>query len=104
MSDETVPITLVNFRRWRDQPKTVFALFPQEPADYAGDFCDAYERVGGHGGADYYLCVEASDPVSAEDAADLKRELKQIGYRLKVIKRASRQHHEARRATARSLK
>lgn len=102
MSDDTQPVTLVVFRRWRNQPKTVFALFPQEPADYAGFFCDSYESIGQHSGADYYGCINASDPVSAEDAADLRRELERIGYRLKVMKRASHRVHEARRATARA--
>jgi len=104
MSNETVPTTLVAFRRWREQPKTVFALFPQEPADYADHYCDSYERLGQHAGADYHLCVQASDPATAEDAADLRRELERIGYRLKVIRRASRRVHEARQETARSLR
>ncbi len=104
MSDETTPVTLVVFRRWRDQPKTVFALFPELPSDYQGLYCDSYEHVGQHSGADYYGCINASDPVSAEDAADLRRELERIGYPLKVIKRVSRRVHEARRATARGLR
>ena len=104
MSEEVIPVTLVSFRRWRDQPKTVFALFPELPSDYQGRYCDSFEAIGQHAGADYHLCVQASVPVSAEDAADLLRELQRIGYRLKVIKRASRRVHEARRATTRSLR
>lgn len=104
MWDNTQPVTLVVFRRWRDRPKTIFALFPALPSDHAGFYCDSYERIGQHAGADYYACVNASDPVSAEDAADLRRELERIGYRLKVIRRASRRVHDARRATARTLR
>jgi hypothetical protein len=100
MPSQTLPVV---FRRWRDT-KSVFALFPSSPATYDGFFCDAFEHVGGHGGADYFGCINASDPVSVEDAADLKRELERIGYRLRVIKRASRKHHEARRATAQTLR
>lgn len=100
MPSESLPVV---FRRWRDT-RTVFALFPTSPSDYQGFYCDAYEPVGGHGGADYFGCVQASRPVSADEAADLKQELERIGYRVRPIKRASRKHHEARRAAAQALR
>jgi len=105
MSDDTAPVTLVVFRRWReDNGGEIIALFPELPADYQGRFCDAYEHVGQHGGADYYGVIQVTSPVSDQDAAPLARELERIGYRLKPIKLASHKHHEARRATARSLR
>ena len=67
--------TKVIFRRWRDI-KTIFALFPELPADNDGIYCDAYESVGGHGGADYYGCIHSTDPVSVKDAKSLIAELK----------------------------
>jgi hypothetical protein len=91
--------TIVIFRKWKDIG-TVIALFPELPADFNGYFCDAYEHIGQHGGADYFGVVQATKPVSAKEAADLKRELTRIGYRLAVRKRASRRMHEQRRATA----
>lgn len=100
MSDDT---TLVLFRRWRDTGDLI-ALFPEQPADYQGRFVDSYMHVGQHGAADYQGVVQATKPATQEEAADLHRELERIGYRLKVIKRASRRVHEARRATARSLR
>ena len=100
MSDEITPVV---FRRWRDT-MTVFALFPTLPSDYEGHFCDSYEHVGQHGGADYFGCVHASEPVSLDEATDLKRELERIGYRLRVIKRATWKQHEARTEAARSLR
>ena len=103
MSDDPIPVTLVLFRKWRGT-KDVFALFPELPSDYQGFFCDSFERIGQHSGADYHLCINASDPASAEDAAELRQELERIGYRLKPIQRASYKHHEARRATARSYR
>src|ERR1019366_3805797 len=103
MSDESNPITLVVFRQWRDSG-SIIALFPELPADCQGRFCDAYEHVGQHGGADFHGVIQATKPVSVEDAADLIQELVRIGYRLKVIKRASHQLHEARRATAQSYR
>ncbi len=105
MSDDTAPVTLVVFRRWReDNGGDFIALFPELPADYQGRFCDAYEHVGQHGGADYHGVVQATKPVTPDEAAPLLRELERIGYRLKPINRASYKHHEARRATARNLK
>ena len=63
MSDETTPVTLVVFRRWRDIG-TLIALFPGQPADNQGRYCDAYEHVGQHGGADYLGVIQATTPVS----------------------------------------
>jgi hypothetical protein len=102
MLNESPAVTQVVFRRWRDTGD-IIALFPGLPADYQGRFCDAYEQVGQHGGADYYGVILATKPVSLEDAAPLARELERIGYRLRSIKRASRRIHEARRVTGRSL-
>ena len=94
---------LVVFRRWQENGG-IIALFPELPSDYQGHFCDAYEHVGQHGGADYHGVIMATKPVSEEDADPLARELERIGYRLLPINRASRRIHEARRATARNLR
>ena len=102
MSDETVPVTLVIFRRWPGGD--IIALFPQLPADLQGWYCDAYEHVGQHGGADFHGVIQATKPVTVDEAADLIQELQRIGYRLKPIKRASYRVHDARRATARALR
>ena len=100
MSDEQ---TLVVFRRWRDTG-SIIALFPELPADYDGWFCDAYEHVGQHGGADYYGVIAATTPVSFDDAAPLADELTRIGYHLLPIKRASYRVHELRRNAARTIR
>jgi hypothetical protein len=93
--------TLVIFRRWRDTGD-IIALFPELPSDYEGRFCDSYEHVGQHGGADYHGVVQATRAVSLDEVGDLITELTRIGYRLKPIKRASQRVHESRRATARA--
>lgn len=104
MSDENTPV-LVIYRRWKgNNGGDIIALFPEIPSDIYGRFCLSYEHVGQHGGADFYGVVQATKPVSLEDAADLFRELEQIGYILRPIKRASFKVHEARRATARSYR
>lgn len=98
MSDET---TLVVFRRWRDGGDIV-ALFPGIPTDTHGHFCEAYEHVGQHGGADYHGVIRATTPASDEDAASLAGELDRVGYSLAVVKRASSTLHARRRAAARA--
>ena len=79
---------LVVFRKWRDTG-TIIALFPELPSDYQGWFCDSYEQVGQHGGADFHGVVQHSTPAQHDEYADLAVELARIGYRLRPIKRAS---------------
>ena len=98
MPDETTPVV---FRRWRDGGD-IIALFPEIPTDLYGQFCEAYEHVGQHGGADYHGVIQATEAVSNEDAASLAAELRRIGYSLKIIKRASPTLHERRRNAARA--
>ena len=94
---------VVVFRRWKENGD-VIALFPALPADLYGEYCDAYEHVGQHGGADYHGVVQHTRPCSLNDAADLVTELRRIGYILRPIRRASRVHHEARRRLASDLR
>lgn len=93
-------IDKVVFRRWRDC-KTVIALFPEIPADIFGVYCEAYEHIGQHGGADYHGVIQATTPVELVEATDLADELERIGYNLKPIRKASWKHHDRRRQTAR---
>ena len=94
---------VVVFRKWRDTG-TIIALFPELPSDLNGWYCDSYEQIGQHGGADYYGVIQQTTPAPAEVCAGLARELTSIGYRLKSIKRASYRHHERRREEARRLR
>jgi hypothetical protein len=99
MDNET---TLVVFRRWRDSAH-IIALFPEVPSDIHGYFCQAYEHVGQHGGADYHGVIQATWPASDKEGAPLADELTKIGYELQPIRRASQAVHERRTATARAL-
>lgn len=90
---------VVVFRRWKTSGG-IIALFPELPADIQGRYCDAYEHVGQHGGADYQGVVQATTPVSLNEAADLANELKSIGYVIRPLTRAGRKHHDARHRTA----
>jgi len=92
--------TLVIFRQWRaNNGGGIIALFPEIPSDNQGRFCESFEHVGQHGGADYYGVMAATKPVKPADYKDLARELKGRGYNLKVIVRASRRMHDLRRAS-----
>ena len=97
-----VPSDAIVFRRWKENGD-IIALFPELPADIFGDFCDAYESIGQHGGADYFGVIQQTRPCSLNDAANLAAELTRIGYRLRPIRRASYVHHERRRRTAADL-
>jgi len=97
----TIPTDVV-FRRWKDNGD-VIALFPEIPSDYDGYFCRSYEHVGQHGGADFYGVVSATAPVAPQDYERLAKELTVIGYQVRTVKRASRQMHEKRIATARAM-
>jgi|SRR5579863_9279031 len=92
-------LTIVVFRKWREIG-TVIALFPELPSDLYGYFCDAYEHVGQHGGADYFGVVQQTTPATSEESDGLTEELTRIGYCLKPIQRASWRHHQKRRMTA----
>lgn len=103
MSKEPTPITLVVFRKWLDTGD-IIALFPELPPDSNGFFCDAYEHVGQHGGADFYGVIQATKPATLNEAKSLAKELTRIGYRLKPIKRASYRVHDQRRTTAQTIR
>jgi len=96
-------ITAVIFRKWRpSHGEGVMALFPEDASSADGYFCNAYEHVGGHGGADYRTCIRTTRPASPAEYADLKAELEGIGYKLRVVKRVGYKVHQKRRDAARS--
>jgi hypothetical protein len=91
---------IVVFRKWKDG-FGVIALFPEIPTDLYGRYCESYETVGQHGGADYWGVVMNSRSANSEESTDLAEELTRIGYQLRVINKASQIHHEKRRRLAR---
>jgi hypothetical protein len=92
---------LVIIRVWKGDDSDVFALFPELPADNAGNLCTSYQHIGQHSGADYHGCIGNSRPATAEEAAPLLEELRRIGYNPRVIRRANYRHHQTRRQWAR---
>lgn len=80
----------VVFRKWRKKwGDGIIALFPYEKwsdSSYA-KLCGSYEHVGQHGAAEYLTCIQRTKPATAEEYADLKAELEQIGYKLIVLQK-----------------
>jgi len=98
MSKPTDPVVI---RVWKGDDADVFALFPADPADNYGHLCTSYQHIGQHAEADYGHCIANSRPATVREATPLLAELRRIGYRPHVLKRASRRHHETRLAIAR---
>ena len=88
------PKTPVVFRKWHeDNGGDVIALFPTIPSDIHGRYCEAYEHVGQHGGANYNAVIANTSPAKPDEYESLAKELTARGYNLKPYKRASQQHH-----------
>lgn len=79
-------ITEVMFRKFRDGD--IIALFPYEIFNFRGNVM-SYMHVGQHGEAAYEDAIMGSTPATEEEYADLKKELENIGYNLKLIKKRS---------------
>lgn len=86
------PTEDVVFRVWKSGSGKgdVIALFPAVPADNEGKYCDAYEHVGQHGGADYSGVMRATRRATPEEYAGLLKELTTIGYKPNPIPRQTK--------------
>lgn len=77
----------VVFRKWK-RSGDIIALFPHEEWIVPNKILVmSYEHIGQHGGADYSLVIKQTVPATEKEYAELKNELENIGYKLKVIKR-----------------
>ena len=76
---------------------SVFAAFPGLAADNDPGNMTCFAHVGQHGAASMRY-VAAASPATAEQYADLKRELVARGYKdLKIIHRMTAAHYTARK-------
>lgn len=76
----------------------IFAAFPTLPGSLDPLTMCSYAHIGQHSSAHESYIAEAK-PAHPEEYADLKRELEQIGYRLKIRRRMS-QADRAKRIAA----
>jgi len=89
--------TIVIFRKWKDGGD-IIALMPEVPSDTRGFYCESYQHIGQHSGADYRGCIAASVPAKPREYRDLARELRRLGYTLDIRTRASRLAYQRRLA------
>lgn len=98
--DRNLEVTPVIFRKWKASfsgdnfAGDIIALFPTIPDDVLGSRCLSYEHVGQHGGADLRGVISRTVPAKPVEYAGLRRELERVGYRLRVVKRATYQMRE----------
>ncbi len=101
-STADIPIhTPTVFRRWRDDPQDIVALFPTIPGTNDPDTCMAYARVGQHSSADYRSVIRGTIPATPTEYAELRKELERIGYNVVPFHRAFPSHHDERRKAVR---
>lgn len=73
----------------------VIALFPELPGNYNPATYLSYQHIGQHGAASVSLTRRTALATKAE-SAELARELRRIGYKLREVKRFTRKDYEAR--------
>ena len=97
---DSQPVKVI-FRKWKSNGE-IIALFPEIPHDVNGVYSESYQHIGQHGAADPQGVVSIyTNPAIPEEYADLKRELEQIGYVLRVCNRIPCDAYEIRRKAAR---
>jgi hypothetical protein len=89
--------TKVIFRHDRAKSGEVVALFPALAGTYNPGTCSAYVHLGQHTSADLFGTVRSTRLAKPSEYRELARELRRIGYRLTICKRATRADYEARK-------
>jgi hypothetical protein len=79
---------------------TIFAVLPHQVDTLQGDVT-TYQHVGQHSTGDYNVCLQQSRPATEAEFADLKKEMENLGYNLKVVKKRNydkylKSYYEAR--------
>jgi hypothetical protein len=87
---------LVIYRRWKSDPRSIIAIFPELPGTNDHHTCMTYETVGQHGHGHFRSMIRRTVPTTPREYAALRGELERIGYRPYPIHRATREHHKAR--------
>lgn len=87
--DTNVIDVIFRVDKTKDFKGTVFALFPHLVVDMQGNIM-SYQDIGQHSGANYSHCINTSKPATEKQYSDLKTELEQIGYSLRILKRQNK--------------
>jgi hypothetical protein len=86
--------TKVIFRIWPDGE--VIALFPQIAGDSNGYECMSYLHIGQHGGASTQIVLRQTKLARPKEYAPLLRELRRIGYNVRIAKRCTYRDQQIR--------
>lgn len=87
--------TRVIFRVFKGE---VLALFPAIATTFGKPWrCESYSHIGQHSAAVYRVIIADSRPAKPAEYRDLAAELRRIGYKLKIAKRATAADETARR-------
>jgi hypothetical protein len=81
---ETVPVL---FRKGSDGDIT--AVFPTIPHDYTGNLMTCYAHIGQHSACSRGW-LRSTRPATADEYQFLFRELRSIGYSMRVVKKITR--------------
>lgn len=81
-------ITEVMFRKEKRKDGDIYAVFPYLSWKHNYEVM-GYAHLGQHQSCKWEYVVCNTKPAKPKEYADLYRELRSIGYRLKVIKRAN---------------
>jgi len=74
----------------------VIALFPEIAFDTIGYNCQSYMHVGQHGAANPNSILSDTRPARPDEYRKLYKELTDMGYDLKIIKRFRYKHQQIR--------
>lgn len=85
-------LTKVIFRFWKGD---VIAIFPEAFGSQAR-YCLSYQHIGQHGDCEPHHIIRESRLATRAEYLPLARELRKIGYRLKITKRMARGACDAR--------
>ena len=70
----------------KDFKGEVLAIFPHEVETFRGEV-RIYVHVGQHSAADYGVCLRTSRLATKKESADLRKELRGLGYNINEIKK-----------------
>ena len=96
--------TLVIFRRWKKNPKSVIAIFPYELGNNSPYLCSSYEHNGQHGACDPgIVCDTIACKDTESDVIELITELQSIGYDLTIGYRMPKNAMEVRKQKLKNI-
>ncbi len=88
--------TKVIYRKFKDTGD-IIAFFPEIAATRDGYNCQSYMHIGQHSGADPFI-VSVTTPATFAEYESLERELQEIGYTLKTVRRFTYAMQQIRQA------